>query len=227
MYPDGPTGPGAFGIDFETRPPSAVDPGIGLADCLHLVVEGYLLGDLDSMRNEIEMKEMGAVCYPMMMAVLAGTELLGGLTGGPKDGEVAYYWKNSMAAVEPTYGHLGALAQDLLRNGLMHIYLTKPGIGVRRDHPEQHLKFDPVSRARIFNCVVLADHFKRSYYEHAKPLIGENPDVAQTCLDRLMCAAAKKSAQVLAAIPADAFEPLRAGSPTSGGTIVSGASGLP
>jgi hypothetical protein len=227
MHADGPTGPHEAGMDFETLPPSAVGPGLGLADCLDLVVEGYLFGDLDSMANEISMKEMGAVCYPMMMAVLAGSELLGGLTGGPKDGEVAYYWRNSMATANAAYGHLGQLAQDLLRNGLMHVYLTKPGIGVRRDRPEQHLTIDPMSRVRIFNCVVLADDFRRSYYEHAKARIGEHPEAAQKSLDRLLGAAAKKSAEVLARVPADAFGPMPPGT-ISGGTIVAtGASGLP
>jgi hypothetical protein len=171
----------------------------------------------------------------MMMAVLAGSELLGGLTDGLQGGEVSYYWTNSMAAVNPAYGHLGTLAQDLLRNGLMHIYLTKPGIGVRGDRPEQHLKFDPATGVRMFNCVVLADDFRRSYYEHAKPRIDENPEAAQKSLDRLMVAAAQKSAQVLAALPASAFGPMPGGPVTTpsgslvdGGTIVAfGASVLP
>jgi hypothetical protein len=47
---------------------------------LEVLIEGYLLGDLESMATEITPKEVGAVGYPMAMAGLAGSELLGALT---------------------------------------------------------------------------------------------------------------------------------------------------
>jgi hypothetical protein len=174
------------------------------------------------------MKEMGAVCYPMMMAVLAGSELLGALTGSKKDHEVEHYWKKWLSKVKPKYGDLDRVAQDLLRNGLMHMYLTKPGIGVRRDESGQHLR--EVGGALMFNCVVLAGDFRRSYQEHAKAEIEANRGRAQGRLNELMTDAAKKSERILGDLPADVIVPLSPAETTggayNGGTIVTGASGV-
>jgi hypothetical protein len=208
--------PGASGT-------TGVGASVDLDDCLRVVVEGYILGDLDSMKNEIKIKEMGAVCYPMMMAILAGCELLGALTGGGKGHEVKHYWKKWLSKVEPTYGDLDRVAQDLLRNGLMHMYLTKPGIGVRRDHPEQHLR--EIGGVLVFNCVVLADDFRRSYEDHSKAEIAANRGRAQGRLNELMGDAAKQSERILGEVPAGVIAPLSPAELT-GGTIVTGASGV-
>src|SRR6266851_4683170 len=55
-------------------------PTIDVENMLEHGIEGYLLGDLESMATEIQPKEIGACGYPMMMAVLSGSELLGALT---------------------------------------------------------------------------------------------------------------------------------------------------
>jgi hypothetical protein len=226
MHADGPTGPQGAGMTFARGASGAIGPGapqLDLDECLRVVVEGYLFGDLDSMKNEVTMKEMGAVCYPMMMAVLAGSELLGALTGGRKDHEVEHYWKHWLSKVEPKYGELGRVAQDLLRNGLMHIYLTKPGIGVRRDKPKQHLR--EIAGALMFNCVVLADDFRRSYEEHAKAEIEAKRGRGQGRLNELMGDATKKSERILGDLHADVIVPLSPAE-VAGGTIVTGASGV-
>ena len=49
-----------------------------VASVLENLVEGYLFGDLESMATEIEPKEIGACGYPIVMAVLSGSELLRG-----------------------------------------------------------------------------------------------------------------------------------------------------
>ena len=75
MTVDGPTGP-LGPADAPATPP--------LDTCLRTIVEDYVLGDLDAMTTEITWKPVGAVCYPMVMAVLAGSELLGRLAGAPR-----------------------------------------------------------------------------------------------------------------------------------------------
>jgi hypothetical protein len=81
--------------------PPAQPRKLSLEDCLNTVVEGYLLPDLASMTDDIEWKERGAVCYPMLMAVLAGSELLGRLAGGKGNGEVEHYWNEFMSRINP------------------------------------------------------------------------------------------------------------------------------
>ena len=181
----------------------AADKPLLLDDCLGTIVEEYLFGDLDSM-TALEIKPVGAVCYPIMMAVLAGSELLGVLTGKGGSG-VAHYWEEFMSRVEPTYGQLGELADVLLRNGLMHAYVTKPGVGIRRDDPDAHLTTD-ASGLHVFNCDVLAEHFKTSYRDHARAAIYADRARAQQRLDdRVMAHAAKQASTILASIPAGVF----------------------
>jgi hypothetical protein len=60
-------------------------PDLPLAEFLETIVEGYIFGDLESMAaEEFNVKEVGALGYPMVMAVLAGSELLGNLDSDAK-----------------------------------------------------------------------------------------------------------------------------------------------
>lgn len=66
----GASGAAAVGLTTTASAPSTIT----VADMLSNVVRGYLLGDLESMATEIQPKPMGGVGYPMVMAVLSGSE---------------------------------------------------------------------------------------------------------------------------------------------------------
>ena len=86
---------------------------VSVSNVLDRVVEGYLLGDLESMATEIRDKEVGAVGYPIVMAVLAGCELLGAMTNEKKHNLITSYWKAFMGEVDERYAYLGEIATDL------------------------------------------------------------------------------------------------------------------
>jgi hypothetical protein len=177
---------------------------LSLDTCLLVVIEGYLLNDLKSMEDDIEWKDLGAVCYPMLMAILAGSELLGRLTGGNASQAVAHYWTTFMSRINPLYVDLGAVAQDILRNGLMHTYFTKPGVGVVRKIPGAHLTTD--DGLILLDCCVLADDFRESYLRHAKPCICAHRDAAEgRSLEVHRDATQARSSRTLAAIDLTRF----------------------
>jgi hypothetical protein len=92
-------------------------PTIPVSSVLTNLVEGYLLGDLESMATEVQRKEMGACGYPMVMAVLSGSELLGAMTtDAAQDDRIEAYWKTYMAKIDPLYGYLGKIASQLARD---------------------------------------------------------------------------------------------------------------
>jgi hypothetical protein len=176
----------ASGAYLEDWKSAAAGPySIALADVLETLVEGWLLGDLESMATEIKPKDIGAVGYPMAMAVLAGSELLGALVSDiTKSKRIGNYWTRYMAKVDRKYGDLGEIATDLFRNGIAHSYLSRPGVAIVRGDRRWHLR-----RSRLgvtLECVQLYEDFCRSYTEHAKPFILEHARKAQGRLDRLI-----------------------------------------
>lgn len=187
-----------------TKTPSA-PTGLSLDVVLHSVVEEYILADLKSMTDEITWKWSGAVCYPMLMAVLAGTELLGTLTGGTATEAVDRYWTEFMSRIKPLYGQLGAVAEDILRNGLMHNYFTKLGVGIVRSIPDIHLTCDETGQI-LLDCCVLAADFRDSYVMHARDHIRANPEVAQKGVNRIAREATQpRSGKVLAEVDRTLF----------------------
>ena len=165
--------------------PAAGPRTIALTNALEVVIEGYLLGDLESMATEIKPKEIGAVGYPMAMAVLAGSELLGALTSDvAKTNRIEHYWTTYMARVNEKYGDLAAIAAELFRNGIAHSYLSRPGVAVVRGGVEWHLQRHP-SLGVVLDCVKLYRDFRRSYEDYAKRYILDNVTEAQGRLDKL------------------------------------------
>lgn len=165
-------------------------------------IEGYLLEDLQSMATEIQAKEMGAVGYPMVMAVLSGSELLGAMTSTAKeDNRIEAYWQAYMAQVEPRYEYLGKIAKQLARNGIAHSYLSHLGVLVQRGggrHLERH------GGEIVFDCLQLHSDFRHSYIDYARPHILGNKDHAQRQLDALF-EHDPKNANLIAKLPPDLF----------------------
>ena len=163
----------------------AVAVTIPLDNVLEVLVEGYLLGDLESMATEINSKEIGAVGYPMAMTVLAGSELLGALTSDVADtNRIEEYWTIHLATVNKTYGDLGEIASDLYRNGIAHSYLSRLGVVVLRGDPDRHLQL--TGDGVVLDCIELYKDFRRSYEDYAKLSILDDASKAQERFNKLV-----------------------------------------
>lgn len=193
---------------FATPPASGWVPSAGLripvGDLLKYVIEGYLLKDLESMAGEISPKEIGACGYPMVMAVLSGSELLGKLVSDEGD-RITAYWDAFMAKVDNRYGYLGGIASKLARNGIAHSYLSHYGVLVVRDQPARHLSLAEESGEVVFDCIELHRDFRKSYEAHARQHVLGNPKDAQRRLDSLVQHDAVKAESLMAKLPREQF----------------------
>jgi len=197
-------------------------PTLPVASMLKYVIEGYLLGDLESMATEIRLKEFGAVGYPMVMAVLSGSELLGALTTDvSEDNRIETYWKTYLAQVDPKYGDLGKIASALARNGIAHSYLSHQGVMVVRGDPGRHLSL--YGGEVIFDCLELYAHFRQSYDLHARSWILEHVPDAQRRIDALVRHDKVRAQSLISKLPAERFPetlvPLATATTTSAGGV--------
>jgi hypothetical protein len=105
------------------------------------VIECYLFGDLDSMKAEITLKQCGSIAYPMMMAVLSGSEMLGALTSDAKKANrIATYWAQVHGPYRPALRRTGRDRGPGVSHGIAHNYLSWLGVGVVRGQPHRHLR---------------------------------------------------------------------------------------
>jgi hypothetical protein len=179
---------------------------IPLRQMVEYAIDGYLLCDLESMVTEITLKEVGACGYPIVMAVLSGSELLGALTSrAVKTNRIETYWRTYMARVDSRYTYLGKIASQLARNGIAHSYLSHLGVHVTRGDPEHHLGMT-ASAEVIFDCLALYDDFRTSYEAHARSYILENSATAQSRLDELVRDDLRKAHRLIKELPADRFQ---------------------
>lgn len=153
-------------------------------------IDGYLICDIQRM-SEIKAFEngYGACGYPMLMSILSGVELIGILNYSTEisaklfrsnsrtffeNGWTVLFSKNAKYSGESTC----KIFRDLIRNGLAHMYLSKPNIGITKSHPEAHLQFEGnmffVHPNELFNDFIKA-------YEKIKPDILKS----QKCQSRL------------------------------------------
>lgn len=122
-------------------------------------VRGYLLCDLEEMSKvDLPVGEIyGGCAYPMLSAIMSGSELLGLLLskrklyfeGNPEKTEKAIldegqngfhrFWKNYMSAINPRYKPLNLLFRKLIRNKLSHNFLTGTYIEVGGNPDYEHL----------------------------------------------------------------------------------------
>ncbi|TAK33904.1 MAG: hypothetical protein EPO21_11290 [Chloroflexota bacterium] len=160
---------------------------------LERFVEGYLFADLDNMAK-IKVDGDGNCGYPMVMTVLAGIELLGTLTypyplgleqpssveaGMDEEAssfgntQFSWYWKHFLTRTDPhcykVKGDISSAIRSLLRNGLAHTFLAKPGIEVRKFQPASHMK-SGASRL-IIDATKFAEDFKQSYWKSIRPIV--------------------------------------------------------
>jgi hypothetical protein len=196
----GANGPAAIGVASAPN----VHLTISIERVLKIVIEGYLLGDLESMATEIEIKEFGAVGYPMVMTVLSGSELLGVLTSGVKQANgIATYFRTYMAQIDQRYGDVAEIAANACRHGIAHNYLSWPGVGVVRGASYRHLGLE--GDEVIFDCLKLSEDFRRSYQDHARADILADLKAAQSRFDALTQHDRKKAQRLIAKLPSQRF----------------------
>lgn len=149
-------------------------------------IEGYIFEDLKYMSKtkSKHKKGYGEAGYPMLMTILAGIELLGALLDPKKfntyDGEehFEYYWKHFFEKYNPAYKGMCNLFRELIRDGLAHTFLAKPGIYVIKRHKKFHMTRDKNSGNMIVNSVQMYRDFKRSYFDEVKPLIKKTDNLS-------------------------------------------------
>lgn len=143
-------------------------------------VEGYLLHDLESM-SKITLPDGqndGAVGYPMVSTTLAGMELLGGLLMpniDPFDANKGSdyflnYWNNYFINENPAYTGLGRLFRQLMRNGISHTFVAKPGIMVEKGTNRQ-MSVDTTRQEVYIDCNVFYKEFEKSYKNLVRPIV--------------------------------------------------------
>jgi hypothetical protein len=176
---------------------SLMDPGVaasfGVNNYLEKYIDGYLLCDLESIAYDISPKKHpGAAGYPLILTICSGMELLGALLR-PKIGEkydeelgikyFGHYWKHYLSKINPEYDKYGDAARSLVRNGLAHLYMAKPRIGVVKSNSKYHLK--QLDDHLVFDAVMLYEDFKKSYLEIAKPILLDGKDGSILASNRL------------------------------------------
>ena len=171
----------------------AVAAGFQLQQYLDKYIDGYLFHDLESIANNISPNlHPGAAAYPMILTTFAGMELLGALLRptlkdkfNDDDGikYFGHYWKYYLSKSNPEYKRYGEIARTLVRNGLAHLFMTKPNIGIVKSNPQLHLK--KLDGHLIIDAVRLYEDFRKSYEDYAKPVILDGKAGTQLASNRL------------------------------------------
>lgn len=181
-------------------------------------VDGYLLGDLQSMANITvpQGKTYGGVGYPMVATTLAGMELLGQLLMpdidpfDPDCGNDYFlnYWNNYFSKNNPTYTGLGRIFRQLARNGISHSFVAKPGILVEKGTNRQ-MSLDTTRNEIYIDCIVFYKEFEDSYLKLVKPIVDgalgtflTTKSNMQTRLDNFGSAYIDDSTRLFSALPA-------------------------
>lgn len=181
-------------------------------------VDGYILNDLKSMAD-ITLpagQTSGGVGYPMVSTTLAGMELLGELLMpntdpfNPNDGSIYFlnFWDNYFAVQNPAYTGLGRLFRQLMRNGISHTFVAKPGIFVEKGTNRQ-MSVDTARQEVYIDCIVFYKEFEESYMRLVRPIIDGTATSAattkqniQTRLDNLATAYSNDSTRLFRNLPA-------------------------
>jgi hypothetical protein len=176
---------------------------------LKTVVDDYLLHDLESMANfTVQPVTVGALGYPMMISTLAGMELLGSLlmpSKKPNNSEQCFleYWDNYLVEEQPVYTELGRLFLNLLRHGIAHMFIAKPGIFIEKGTGHQVTIYDYGSRQELhLDCIVFFEDFRKSYFHKVKPIVDgtakssrTNVSITQSRLEKIIEDISKHTSQ--------------------------------
>ncbi len=160
-------------------------------------------------------KTFGGVGYPMVATTLAGMELLGQLLMPNTDpfdqskGNEYFlnYWNNYFSQKYPEYTGLGRLFRQLMRNGISHTFVAKPGIFVEKGTNRQ-MSVDTTRQEIYIDCNVFYMEFEDSYSLLVKPIIDVSATspattkaTMQTRLDNLSTSYTGDSTRLFSGLP--------------------------
>lgn len=189
---------------------------VSIDDFIERFVTGYLFGDLERMSHVTVHpgEQYGGVGYPMVATTLSGMELLGGLltpaniTFNSDSGNNNFlnYWDNYFARQNPAYTGLGRLFRQLMRNGVSHTFVAKPGIFVEKGTNRQ-MSIDSVNRAIYLDCNVFYREFRDSFNKLVQPIIDgtitvpTSKSTMQTRLNQLSTIYSSDSVRLFSQLP--------------------------
>lgn len=142
---------------------------MNIIDFFKHYVEGYIFGDLEAIAS-LGGRKYGGAGFPMILTSLSGMELLGNLLFPSEDefdemkGRDYFlnYWDNYFSETYPKYKGLGPLFYKLMRHGIAHNFLTKPGVYISKNSSWQtEIKLD--TKEILIDCIVFYREFKFSY----------------------------------------------------------------
>jgi hypothetical protein len=180
-------------------------------------VDGYLLNDLKSMADVTVPagQTSGGVGYPIVTTTLAGMELLGELLmpntdafdGNKGNDYFLNYWDNYFAVQNSAYTGLGRLFRQLMRNGIAHTFVAKPGVMVEKGTNRQ-MSIDRTRQEIYIDCNVFYKEFEDSYLKLVRPILdgsasarATTKDNMQTRFDNLSAVYSNDTARLFAALP--------------------------
>lgn len=153
-------------------------------DFFDVIVEGYLFHDLENMINLNIMpgEKYGNLGYPIIVSCISGMELLSlVLQQSPlptdyynsQHNYLNYYIENYLGQIQPNYkqNKLPIIIKRLLRNGIAHMFISKPDVIVVKSQKDVHLKKDDVHDVIYIDCIELVKDFKTSYETLVKQII--------------------------------------------------------
>lgn len=113
----------------ESEKKQIIERGKTLFDLL----DRYLIGDLETMVNEVGQKNCGGLGYPVVHSVVSGIELMGLLISGKtKEEGFNFFWEHYFKQEKPFYEGANTMIYRTVRHGTAHIFLVKAGISVTK-----------------------------------------------------------------------------------------------
>ncbi len=151
-----------------------------IEEFLERYVAGYLLSDLRAMLAvpAPEPGKYGACGFSIVLVTLAGVELMGFLTSdqdfNPNYGRQYFrqFWSEFLYPEDQDRIAAAGSIYNLVRHGLAHTFLTKPGIIVstQRHGTKNHLSRLADGSLQIDACA-LADDFMRAFKDRVMPML--------------------------------------------------------
>jgi len=116
---------------------------------LEKYVEGYLFGDLETMKTSVPSSQKGGgVGYPLLASTFSGIELLGALvskaTFNTYNGSIYFndFWSNYLYSNDVAKANAGKYIYELARHGIAHTFLMKGDITITKNSTDPHLVKD-------------------------------------------------------------------------------------
>lgn len=169
-----------------------MSPRPELDEFLKTTFEGYLLGDLRSMKNvpPPPPDEYGACGFSIVLVCCSGIELLGGLMSSKRfndlEGKAHFtsFWRGTLYNSDSAKGTVAAAVYALARNGIAHTFATKPGITVSTQHAgtENHLAV--TNGTLMIDAIQLANDLEHCYQTRVCPRL-QVPEHRQQMQERL------------------------------------------